>query len=57
MMEKTRNVAEKYFSADRIIHFHNLNLGKNPYWTLAVFELAEEDSKCGQPRTRLCRRP
>jgi glycosyltransferase involved in cell wall biosynthesis len=41
-MEKTRNVAEKYFSADRIIHFHNLNLGKNPYWTLAVFELAEK---------------
>lgn len=43
-IEKNRKqvmeAAEKYFSAERIIHFHNLNLGKNPYWTLAIAELA-----------------
>lgn len=41
-MEDTRKAAEKYFVADRIMHFHNLNLGKNPYWTIAVNELAEK---------------
>lgn len=42
IMDKTREAAKKHFSAERIIHFHNLNLGKNPYWTLAIYELAEK---------------
>jgi len=32
----------KRFKKDDILHFHNLNLGKNPVYSLAVFQLAEE---------------
>jgi len=39
-LKNTSEAAAKYFSSDRIIHFHNLNLAKNPYWTLVMHQLA-----------------
>ncbi|MEA3504548.1 MAG: hypothetical protein U9R32_05055, partial [Bacteroidota bacterium] len=36
---KVKKAAEKYFSKNRIIHFHNINLAKNPYWTIELYKL------------------
>ncbi|HKK67715.1 MAG TPA: hypothetical protein VJ946_05865, partial [Bacteroidales bacterium] len=41
-IKKAKEASQKYFEKDRIIHFHNLNLGKNPYWMLAINELVSE---------------
>lgn len=41
-IEKVKEASKKYFEKDHIIHFHNLNLGKNPYWMLAINELISE---------------
>lgn len=41
-LKDTDEVARAYFTHDRIIHFHNLNLAKNPYWTLTMHKLALE---------------
>jgi glycosyltransferase involved in cell wall biosynthesis len=38
--QRVKNAAARYFSDDRLVHFHNLNLGKNPYWTAAISELS-----------------
>jgi len=42
ILRQTEEAARNYFKPDRLIHFHNLNLAKNPYWTLAVHKLALE---------------
>lgn len=39
-LEQTEKAVKKYFDPQRIIHFHNLNLAKNPYWTLSIHKLA-----------------
>lgn len=39
---EVEKASKKYFEKDRIIHFHNLNLGKNPYWTMRMSLLAEK---------------
>lgn len=36
------NKANSYFRKERLIYFHNLNLGKNPFWTVAIAELAKK---------------
>ncbi|MCF8232390.1 MAG: glycosyltransferase family 4 protein [Bacteroidales bacterium] len=40
IQESTEKAASKFFSPDRIIHFHNLTLAKNPFWTLTMYKLA-----------------
>jgi glycosyltransferase involved in cell wall biosynthesis len=40
--EEVSEKSKSYFRKDRLIYFHNLNLGKNPYWTLAIAELAKK---------------
>jgi glycosyltransferase involved in cell wall biosynthesis len=45
IQSKYKAVQEKartYFKKNHIIHFHNLNLAKNPFWTMAISELAHE---------------
>ena len=44
-LEQVEQASRKYFEYDRFIHFHNLNLGKNPYWTLTIHKLALEGYK------------
>lgn len=39
---KVKEAAQKYLQKERIVHFHNLNLGKNPYWMIAINELVEQ---------------
>ncbi len=41
-IQNVKEVAEKLLEKDRIIHFHNLNLGKNPYWMIAINELVDQ---------------
>lgn len=45
IMLHTRATAQKLFSKERIIHFHNLGLGKSPYWCIVMHELALEGYK------------
>jgi glycosyltransferase involved in cell wall biosynthesis len=40
--EEVSKKSISYFKKDRLIYFHNLNLGKNPYWTIAIAELAKK---------------
>ncbi len=38
-IQNVKEVAGKLLEKDRVVHFHNLNLGKNPYWMIAINEL------------------
>lgn len=42
MLHKIHREIRSYLTADSILHFHNLNLGKNPIVTYAVYLLAKE---------------
>ena len=42
MLHKVHNKLRKYLTDNCVLHFHNLNLGKNPIVTYAVYLLAKE---------------
>uniref|UniRef100_UPI003216FF80 hypothetical protein n=1 Tax=uncultured Draconibacterium sp. TaxID=1573823 RepID=UPI003216FF80 len=42
MLHKVHNELREYITQDCVLHFHNLNLGKNPIVTYAVYLLAKE---------------
>ena len=42
LLHKVHNKIRRHLSSDTVLHFHNLNLGKNPIVTYAVYLLAKE---------------
>jgi len=42
MLHKVHNKIRRHLTSDTVLHFHNLNLGKNPIVTYAVYLLAKE---------------
>lgn len=42
MLHRVHNKIRQHLSSDTVLHFHNLNLGKNPIVTYAVYLLAKE---------------
>ena len=42
LQKETEAASQEYLRKDSIIHFHNLNLAKNPYWTLAVHKAVRD---------------
>lgn len=45
IVHKIQNELREHLTSDCILHFHNLNLGKNPIVTYAVYLLAKEGLK------------
>ncbi len=45
MLHKVHREIRQYLIEDTVLHFHNLNLGKNPIVTYAVYLLAKEGVK------------
>ncbi|WP_319266959.1 hypothetical protein [uncultured Draconibacterium sp.] len=45
MLHKVHREIRAHLAADTVLHFHNLNLGKNPIVTYAVYLLAKEGVK------------
>ncbi|QIA08137.1 glycosyltransferase family protein [Draconibacterium halophilum] len=45
MLHKIHSEIRDYITPDTVLHFHNLNLGKNPIVTYAVYLLAKEGVK------------
>ena len=42
LLHKLHNKIRRHLNSDTVLHFHNLNLGKNPIVTYAVYLLAKE---------------